>query len=222
MTGDALPAERPLRRDAQRNREKIIDAAREVFAQRGFATTLNDVAEHAGVGIGTVYRRFPTKETLVQVLFAERMQAVASLAESAVTAESAWDGVVMFLSTSARMHADDRGLHHAALSLGTHQFAEIKERVTTMLDRLITRAQAEGSLRRDIVVTDFPIIFALVGELAGTGAGCRADVYHRYLQLIIDGMRAGAHNGELGTPLTHDQLEAVLAEHVPAIERRRR
>jgi AcrR family transcriptional regulator len=222
MAGDAPPTERPLRRDAQRNREKIIAAGHEVFAVRGFAATLDDVARHAGVGVGTVYRRFPTKESLVQALFAERMEAMADLADGALRAESAWDGIVAFLTALARMHAEDRGLHHAVLSLGIHEFAEVKDRVLTMLDRLITRAQAEGSLRCDVVVTDLPVIFAVVGDLAGSGAGSRPDVYRRYLQLIIDGLRAGPHNGELGAPLSRNDLEAVIAGHVPAIEGRRR
>ena len=222
MAGDAPSTERPLRRDAQRNREKIIAAAHEVFAVRGFAATLDDVAHHAGVGVGTVYRRFPTKELLVGALFAERMEAVAALAEAALSAESAWDGMATFLTALARMHADDRGLHHAVLSLGIQEFAEVKERVLAMLHRLIIRAQAEGSLRGDVVVTDLPIIFAIVGDLAGSGAGNRTEVYHRYLQLIIDGLRAGPHNGDLGTPLSRTELEVVIAERVPAIEGRRR
>ena len=158
----------------------------------------------------------------MEALFADRMEAVAALAESALAAESAWDGLVTFLTASARMHADDRGLRHAVLSLGTQQFAELKQRVATVLDRLVTRAQTEGSLRSDVVVTDLPIIFAMVGDLAGSGEGRRADTYHRYLQLIIDGLRAGPHNGELGAPLSRDDLEIVIAEHVPAIEARRR
>ncbi|WP_435827485.1 TetR/AcrR family transcriptional regulator [Actinoplanes philippinensis] len=100
----------PLRRDAQRNRERIIEAAGEVFATRGFAATLDDVAHHAGVGVGTVYRRFPTKEELIDAVFTDRLEDLVTLAEEALTAPSAWEGLTGFLRTSARWHAADRGL----------------------------------------------------------------------------------------------------------------
>jgi AcrR family transcriptional regulator len=115
---------RPLRRDAQRNRERILEAARDVFAARGFAATLDDVAHHAGVGVGTVYRRFPTKEALVEAIFTDRLEDLVTLVEEALAAPSAWDGLTDFLRRSARMHATDRGLRDAALSMDEHHFAK--------------------------------------------------------------------------------------------------
>jgi AcrR family transcriptional regulator len=216
----AAPAPRPLRRDAQRNRERIIEAAHEVFATRGFAATLDDVAHHAGVGVGTVYRRFPTKEALVQASFADRLADVIALGEEALAAPSAWDGLVMLLTRSARMHAADRGLRDAVLSLGKH-FADVEHRLAALAGQVVDRAKAEGTLRPDVEETDIPIILAMVSELAGRCARDRPDVYERYLRLIIDGLRARPGTSELGPPLERSDVLAFIMACVPSIDGRR-
>jgi len=219
--GAPVPA-RPLRRDAQRNRERIIEAAHEVFAARGFAATLDDVAHHAGVGVGTVYRRFPTKEALMEAAFADRLQEVVALAEQACATGSAWEGLTTFLTRSARMHAADRGLRDAVLSLGEHHFVQVEERLAGLVGRLMERARAERTLRPDVADTDIPIILAMVSEVAHSCAGIRPDAYERYLRLIIDGLRAVPGTSTIGTPLSRDDVGAVMAQCVPAIEPRRR
>jgi AcrR family transcriptional regulator len=222
VTEDAAAgAARPLRRDAQRNRERIIAAAREVFATRGFAATLDDVAHHAGVGVGTVYRRFPTKEALVQALFADRLADVIALGEQALAEPSAWDGLVLLLTRSARMHAADRGLRDAVLSVGKLHLAELKDRITTLAGQVVDRAKAEGTLRPDVEQTDIPIILAMVSEVAGCSPGTRPDAYERYLTLIIDGLRARPGSGDLGRPLDQSDVIAFITACVPAIAGRR-
>src|SRR5579862_7641068 len=101
---------RPLRRDAERNRQRVLTAASEVFTERGLDVSLDEVARHAGVGVGTVYRRFGTKEDLVEALFVERIDAVAALAEDAAAAPDPWSGLVGFLEQAAQMLAGDSGL----------------------------------------------------------------------------------------------------------------
>src|SRR3954454_15016045 len=101
--------DRPLRRDAELNRQRVIEAAREVYAERGLAATLDDVAHRAGVGIGTVYRRFPTKEALVEVALEDRLEELGGLAETALLAPTAWEGLITFLCRITDMHAADRG-----------------------------------------------------------------------------------------------------------------
>ena len=87
---------RGLRKDAERNRQRVLDAARELFAERGVEATLNDVAHHAGVGVGTVYRRFATKEELLDAIFSDGIDQVVCLAETALKQENSWDGFVWF------------------------------------------------------------------------------------------------------------------------------
>src|SRR4051794_27320528 len=113
------PPDRPLRRDAERNRQRILAVAKEAFADDGLAVTLDEIARRAGVGVGTVYRRFPDKEQLIDALFEERMGALVQFAEDALTCEDAWDGLVAFLEAATQAHADDRGLKEVALS-GAH------------------------------------------------------------------------------------------------------
>ncbi|WP_433794168.1 TetR/AcrR family transcriptional regulator [Actinoplanes sp. CA-252034] len=205
----------PLRRDAQRNRERIVEAAGEVFATRGFAATLDDVAHHAGVGVGTVYRRFPTKEELIDAVFTDRLEDLVTLAEEALAAESAWEGLTGFLRTSARWHAADRGLRDAALSMGEQHFKQAGEQIVPLLEQLMERAHAEGTLRPDAGFHDFPIIMAMVTEMAQHSEGCRPGLYERYLEMVIDGLRARPDNGALGAAPTETDVRAVMRGCVP-------
>ncbi|MFG1992897.1 TetR/AcrR family transcriptional regulator [Actinoplanes sp. NPDC048988] len=210
-------ASRPLRRDAQRNRERIIEAAREVFATRGFAATLDDVAHHAGVGVGTVYRRFPTKEALVEAIFSERIAAMVALAEECLADPSAWDGLTRFMTAACRTHSEDRGLRDVMLSLGMKKrFPEAGDRMEIVIIELVARAKAEGTLRPDFEATDVPIIFTMVSDIGGAGP----QAYERYLRLVIDGLRVCSGNTPLGDPLTRDEVIALLSDCVPAVKPR--
>ncbi|WP_229073793.1 TetR/AcrR family transcriptional regulator [Actinoplanes sp. DH11] len=211
---------RPLRRDAQRNRERIIAAAHEVFATRGFAATLDDVAHHAGVGVGTVYRRFPTKEALVEAVFTDRLEDMVTLAEEALAAPSAWAGLVEFLRRAARLHSADRGLRDASLSMNERHFARIGEHMLPLIQQILDRAHAEGTLRPDAGIQDFPIIMAMVTELAQNSSACRAELYERYLLLIVDGLRARPDNSDLGPQLSDQDVQAVMRECVPPLKSR--
>src|SRR6476469_5774575 len=104
------PTERPLRKDAERNRLRILDAAGELFAQRGLGVTLDDIARHAGVGVGTVYRRYPNKEVLIDALFEQRIQAICAIAADALAIADPWDAFVYSLETGAELPARLRGL----------------------------------------------------------------------------------------------------------------
>jgi AcrR family transcriptional regulator len=214
---------RPLRRDAQLNRQRIIEAAREVFALRGLAATLDDVAHHAGVGIGTVYRRFPTKEALVEAALEDRLAEFAGAAEAALRAPTGWDGLTTFLRIVAEMHAADRGLRDVALGagFGLRHHERIGERMEPLVQQLIGRAHAEGSLRADVTAEDLPPVLMMISELAHHGHPVRPDLYRRYLQLFIDGLRCAPTTGDLGRPLTRDDIDALAGQWLPSIEPRR-
>src|SRR5438874_4815085 len=111
----ASAAARPMRKDAARNRQRILVAARELFAQRGLSATLNDLAQHAGVGVGTVYRHFPDREQLIEGLFEERIDALAAAMESALEDPDPWRGVAGFLERGLELQAADRGLQDLIL-----------------------------------------------------------------------------------------------------------
>src|SRR4051794_35342921 len=102
---------RALRADAAQNRERILTAAAELFAERGLQVSLNDIAHHAGVGVGTAYRRFANKEAVIDALFEERLEAVATVAKEALADSDPWHGLVAFLERSLEMQFGDRGLN---------------------------------------------------------------------------------------------------------------
>ncbi|MFI5938183.1 TetR/AcrR family transcriptional regulator [Actinoplanes sp. NPDC051494] len=210
-------AGRPLRRDAQRNRQRVIEAAREVFATRGLHATLDDVAHHAGVGVGTVYRRFPTKEALVAVILEDRLEEMVALAESALAAPTGWDGLTMFLGRATELHASDRGLRDVALSagFGTEHHARKGERMAPLVRRLIERAQAEGSLRADVNAEDVPLMLLMISEVAQHCRDVRPDIFARYRRLMIDGLRARPVAGDLGRPLTPGDVTALSRDWLP-------
>src|SRR6059036_2995127 len=114
--------EQPLRRDAERNRQRILEAARELFAERGLGVTLNDMAHHAGVGVGTVYRRFPDKARLIDELFEQRLEEFVELMQAALDDPDPWQGFAAFLERALELQAADRGLRELILGApGGHE-----------------------------------------------------------------------------------------------------
>jgi AcrR family transcriptional regulator len=209
-------AERPLRRDAERNRQRILHAAGEVFTQRGLDATLDDVARHAGVGVGTVYRRFPDKETLIAELFAERIDAMVAIAEEACAAPDPWQALVSFLEYAAGAMAGDLGLRQLLMfaSYGRDRVAYAREQMRPVVTELVERAQAAGALRADFRATDVPIIAYLLGSAAEYASPVQPEVWRRYLTLIIDGMRASRGVSELPVrALTPDEIERSMRAH---------
>ena len=165
---DAASAPKPLRRDAELNRQKILKAATEVFAARGVDVTLDDIADQAGVGVGTVYRRFPNKDVLIEALFEDKIEEIVGRAEAAAAAEDPWDGLVGFLRNAVMAQARDQGLRQVMHSYhhGAERVAHSRARLTAPISRLIDAAKAQGQLRTDFELTDFPVVMRMVGSVA--------------------------------------------------------
>jgi AcrR family transcriptional regulator len=189
-----MDAERPgqprLRKDAELNRRRIIAAAREVFRDRGVGATLNDVARHAGVGVGTVYRRFSDKEELVDALFEDMIETVDTYTRAALAEPDAWVGLTVGLEKVCEVQALDRGLREVMLGTGRgpQRQAQMRERVAPLLGQLVARAKDQGGLRPDIVPPDFPILQLMLGAV--TEHIGQPELWRRYLAVLIDGMRA--------------------------------
>jgi len=185
------PTDRPLRRDAERNRQRILEVAREAFAEDGLAVTLDEIARRAGVGVGTVYRRFPDKEQLIDALFEERIGEVVALAEAALRVEDAWDGLVGFLEGATAAHADDRGLKEVALSgaHGLERVARARQLMFPLVTQLVERAQVQGSLRADLEPTDLPLLQLMLGSLSDCTRDVDPEVWRRFLGILTDGLR---------------------------------
>jgi AcrR family transcriptional regulator len=200
MTSGRPDRPRPLRRDAELNRQRILSAAREVFAQRGLEATLDDVARQAALGIGTVYRRFPTKGDLVDALFEERINGIVTLAEGSLANENSWDGLADFAERVFGLLAEDRGLRDVMLgtAYGRDRVAEARERVTPLAVKLVERAQADGYLRDDLRYSDLLLIELMMGSVVDYTRNVRPDVWRRCLTILLDGLRA---HPDLPTPL---------------------
>ncbi|MFD7298166.1 TetR/AcrR family transcriptional regulator [Streptomyces sp. NPDC059897] len=197
---------KPLRADAERNRQRIIAAAREVFAERGVEVTLDDIARHAGVGVGTVYRRFADREELIEAVFEDQVERLAEAAEEASRCEDPWTGLEQLLLVTGRHFADNRGLRDVLLE-GTpdrRRALTMRERLTPAVTTVLTRAQQAGSLRDDIEVTDVPLIHIMLMATAEQGRSVTPDLWKRYLTLILDGLR---QDRDRPTPLPQRALD---------------
>jgi len=210
--------ERPLRRDAERNRQRILASAAEVFADRGLDVSLDDIAKHAGLGVGTVYRRFPTKEQLVEALFEDHVDTLAEMAESVSYAENSWDGLVTVLTEVCALQAGNQGLREVLMSstYGQGCAARTRARVMPAIEKGLRRAQDDGYLRPDIQPVDLLLIeFMISGVAAYTKQ--HPDAWRRYLQIVVDGLRARPDIAPSTTPpLTSDELDAAMLCWRPA------
>ena len=217
--GDFADPTRPLRRDAERNRQRILSAASEVFTECGLEVSLDEVARHAGVGVGTVYRRFGTKEDLVAALFEDRVDAVACLAERAIEEPDPWTGLVRFMEQAAEMLAGDLGLRQMLMfaTYGQDHVAYARQRNAPLVERLLERAQAAGQVRADLRPTDIPFIVFVLTEASVLARQARPDIWRRYLALVIDGMRP-VREGLTPLPvpaLLPDEMEKSMRQSAP-------
>jgi AcrR family transcriptional regulator len=217
MTSTPMPRcapVRPLRRDAELNRQRILRAAAEIFTEQGLEATLDDVARQAGVGVGTVYRRFPDKEALADALFTDRLDALVALAEDALADPDEWGSLVSFLEQAGALLAADRGLRQLFMfaSYGYDRVGQARARMQPLVSTLVSRAQAAGAVRADLCPTDVPLIEFMLAGVAEYARNARPQVWRRYLALLLDGLRPErAGPGTLPEPaLTPDEFEAAM------------
>lgn len=205
---------RPLRADARRNRERILEAADVVFARDGLEASLDAVAAEAGVGVGTVYRRFPDRQVLIEELFESRIDRFVELAEECAALDDAWDGLVRFVTEASRMHGENIGLREMVLGPGaTSRMMDLpRQRLAPIVGGLIERAKEAGDLRQDFDVLDVPMIEIMLAKLNDLTGPVSPALWERMLTLVIDGMRAERPDT---TPMTADPIEP--ADYIAAI-----
>ncbi len=200
--------EKTLRRDAQRNRERIVSSARSLFARDGVEVSVDDITHVAGVGMGTLYRHFPTKEELIDAVLEDAFDDLVQLAEEAVAAKDAWAGFAVFLEQALAQHAANRGLKDVLAShqQGRDRAQAMRERIRPLLRQMIERAQGQGTLRADVTAEDIPLVFWTGGRVIETTGAVAPDYWRRYLGLLLDGLRAEAATPLPAPPLTRTQL----------------
>jgi AcrR family transcriptional regulator len=205
---------RPLRKDAERNRQRILQAATEVFTERGLEATLDDVAHHAGVGVATVYRRFPDKASLADALFEQRIDLLVGVAETAYSEPDAWQALASFMERAAEMMAGDRGMRQMLMfaAYGHDRISYARDRMRPAVGRLVERAQAAGQVREDLTATDIPVIEFMLSVTAEYVRDVRPNLWRRFLVLWLDAMRP-ARDSYAPLPvegLTPDEFATVM------------
>jgi AcrR family transcriptional regulator len=203
-----MPSQSPpspaLRADAARNRELIISAAAAVFAERGLEATTAEIAHLAGVGEATLFRRFPTKDDLIDAIIETRMEEMAALADGAADDPDPAAALERFMQDLVKQFSRDRGFFEAAgeRCITDPRFQPLRERVLDAVGRLLKGAQDAGAVRSDLSPAD-------ISFLAGSAAyamevskpGLRDDLWKRYLRVILDGMKPeGASKLRPGAP----------------------
>ncbi len=181
------PPERPLRADARRNRERILRAARAVFADKGREAQIDDVARKAKVGVGTVYRHFPTKDALLEALAVEQFERITAWAREALAEEDAWAAFEAMIWRGAELQASDRALMEA---VADHKFnvARNSHELHACTDELLARARADGVVRADATSEDVRLMMCGLGTIMQMDS----ERWRRYLELMLDGLRTRA------------------------------
>ena len=208
--GPSVAARKPrrLRADAARNRQRLIDAAAEVFAARGLDATLDDIARDAGVNVATAYRHFANKHELAREFLRQCVDRAVAVAEEAAAEPDPWLGLTQFLERSLEMVASNRALFDVLKrEYGAEQFDELLQRTIVPLEKLLARGQQAGVVRADVAAIDFPAILEMLSAVTGLGV---PGLPHRYMGLILAGLRPG-QDPLPGQPPTDDLLRQVAA-----------
>jgi AcrR family transcriptional regulator len=199
---DTKPVLPLLRADARRNREAVMGAAKKLFADQGLDAQMPDVAKAAKVGVGTVYRHFPTKDHLIGALADERFERLAEKAREGIEADDPWEGLCDFIRFSAQIQADDRGLCEVMSSRPEVMNASANAvGLDELCDQLVKRAQRSGDLRKDLEWEDIPMIACGLGRITPAEMGPATGRWPRLVEIIIDGLRAPG-SSKLPKPLT--------------------
>ena len=203
---------RALRSDAERNRRLVLEAATQAFAQEGLDVGMAEIARRAGVGNATVFRRFPSKDALIEAIVDEKIAELLAAAERAAEIEDPWDSLVDMLEKTAALQARDHGFFQATeeFMLRHPDLLRRHRPVFEAVDRLVVRAQAAGMVRDDVTTLD------LLGLVKGSvvclppSRDLRDDGWRRYLSIVLDALRPEAATPLPVPPVTYEEIEAAL------------
>jgi AcrR family transcriptional regulator len=200
-----------LRRDAARNRARLLEAARKTFRGKGIEAPLEEVARLAGVGIATLYRRFPTREALVEALFEDKWLEYVAAAEQALEANDPWQGFRSYIERICTMQAEDRGFTDVLTTTfpSAKAVEASREQARRKAVEVIRRAQDAGALRPDFVIEDVPFILIANGAYLEATRGIAPDAWKRYVALLLDALRSD-RAGPLPPPPTRPQIDEAM------------
>ena len=210
---------RPMRADAERNRRLILETARRAFAERGLGVRLDEIAREAGLGTGTVYRRFKNKEELIHAAFEQAVDEFAALADQVLAEDRDGGGLRRFLEQAGELMASDRGFQQLLTSTATagHEVSTLgRARIEPRIIELAGNARAAGRLRPDITHDDLPIVQIMLSAIIEATDPVRPDLWRRYYTLVLDGLEPAVGNRPLPEPPpTGDDAQAILGRWRP-------
>jgi AcrR family transcriptional regulator len=200
------------RSHARRNHELLVVAAREVFAERGVEASLEEIARRAGVGVGTLYRHFATRDALVEAVFERRIGEFVAIAEAAEAEPDAWLAFAGFLEGTLAIQAGDRLLKDVFLRTlpGTGPVQQARAEMRRGFEGVLERAREAGVLRDDFAFPDLALLFWSFAPLIDATADAAPGAWRRHLHWLLDGLRAGAATPPPEPPLTPEQFELAV------------
>jgi AcrR family transcriptional regulator len=200
---------RPLRQDAARNRERLVLAAREVFRRKGLEAPLEEIAREAGVAIGTLYNRFPSRGELADAALAPLAERAVELAERAARAADPWQGFAALVQDTCTLFAEDRGYADVYRSRvpGTPVIAAAQQQLAALKDSIMARAKRAGVLRADVEPSDIAILTWGIAAIIDATRDTAPHAWRRHLALVLDGLRPEAARPLPAPPLTFGQLQ---------------
>jgi AcrR family transcriptional regulator len=201
-------ADRPLRRDAEQNRQRLLDAAADVFAEHGLEASVEEIARTAGVGMGTLYRRFPTKDALISALVQDVLSSMLAIAEEGIERPDG-TGLEYFLEAASAYQAAHRGCLQRLWNAGTGH--DLVQEVRRLIDAMLADAKRHGKIRADATGTDVTIALWGVRGIIETTQGGAPEAWRRYLDIFIAGLRPAA-DPLPDREVSREQLDKLLAE----------
>lgn len=221
MTSATPPpaAPRALRADAQRNRQLIIDTARRAFAEHGLGVRLDEIAEQAGVGVGTVYRRFTDKDELIRAVFEQALEKIVALADELLANDTDGTALRVFFEQTTELMSTDRGLQQIMTGsslVSTDLSRQGRETIEPRFRQLAANAHAHGQLRPDITHRDLPIMQIMLTAAVEATTPIAPGLWRRYLAVVLDALTPSPTDHVLpGRSPTSDQVYAVMTNWRP-------
>ena len=193
-----------MRADARENRARVLTVARELFAERGLEVPMAAIARRAGVGVATLYRRFPTKESLVLEAFAEQFAICQGVIDDALRDPDPWRGLRTVIEKVCLLQAADRGFTAAFTASFPELHSGVRERTWEKFEALVQRAKDSGQLRADFSPHDLTLVLMANGGLAGVPVEVATAASQRLVAYLLESFRSGTDVLPPPVPLSLD------------------
>ena len=211
IIGSMIPVETdsptgPRRADAVRNRALVLAAAEEVFAEQGMKAQVEEVARRAGVGVGTVCRNFPTKQSLIEAVLASLYVSLLEQAEAAAAQPDPAAAFEEFFVALPDFHVRHRAFAEQMANELEVAAEPVRDRLMTVVSDLVTRAQAAGAIRSDIGPADVSMLMSGVAHATALAGELQPMLRERYVRIVLDGLRPDAVSTLPGHPVSYTDL----------------